>query len=89
MRSPVGTEASSEVDEVKQVVHVRRLSGHLPVGLLKTDSRFTQRKGEPVVVVGGERDTGVGEVGGLWRIDNPEPGISTVGRAIGLDQGLH
>jgi hypothetical protein len=51
-RNLIPRDASSKVDKVEQIVHIRRLPAHFLVGFLETNSGSVQRKGEPSAVVG-------------------------------------
>jgi hypothetical protein len=55
-------DASSKVDEIEQVEHVRRLPARLLVRFLEIDPGSAQRKYELGAIVGGGRYAGVGVV---------------------------
>jgi hypothetical protein len=84
--------APSQVDEVEQVGHVRRLSARLLIHFLETNPESERRKGKLGFLVG-ERE-GCGrwsgdDAGDLWGVGNLEPITLTVRRATRLDQELH
>jgi hypothetical protein len=74
---------SSEIDQVLQVEHVRRRSGHLLVHFLEIDTRSAQRKGEPGTVLGGREGCGrwrSDDVEHFRRVGDLEPGIWNLNR---------